>query len=480
VSTVVSYARISAEEVGNKDNCEIQSAECREYAADRGWSITRAYVDNNISISRRSTKPREGFEQMFATITAGRIDIVVVTEPERLYRRPRELEDLIDIAEAGQPIKIVCTDGREFDLGTTSGKHDLRSHVVNAAREADKIADRSKRKKLAHAREGRPSGGTRPFGFAPDLVTIRADEAALIRQAADRLVAGDSLRAIVAGWNRDGITTPTGRAWAPYTLKRLLLSPRVRGLRQHQGAILGRAVWPAILDSEQAELVARLLTNPDRASRSRFTGRSYLLTSILECGACHARLYGGLHTDSRSGRKYPIYSCKRGPGFEGCGKVHQLTEPIDDLVSEAILDALDSPKLDAVLRARAEHSQEGQLFDRLQTDRTRLVQLGDDYGDGTIDKPTYVRQKARLTERIDTVQRALDQIAAARTLVSLPPAGQIRSEWEKATIDQRRAIIAAVVEKVLLHPTGSGHRRVWRIKGGWGFDPATIEITWKV
>jgi len=168
-------------------------------------------------------------------------------EVERLYRRPRDLEDLIDIAEAGQPIKIVCTDGREFDLGTTSGKHDLRAHVNNAAREADKIADRSRRKKLDHAREGRPSGGTRPFGFAPDLVSIRADEAALIRQAADRLVAGDSLRAIVAGWNRDGITTPTGRPWAPHTLKRLLLSPRLRGLRQYQGAILGPALWPAIL-----------------------------------------------------------------------------------------------------------------------------------------------------------------------------------------------------------------------------------------
>jgi hypothetical protein len=37
-----------------------------------------------------------------------------------------------------------------------------------------------------------------------------------------------------------------------------------------------------------------------------------------------------------------------------------------------------------------------------------------------------------------------------------------------------------VVEKVLLHPTGSGQKRVWRTKHGWGFDPATIEITWKV
>jgi site-specific DNA recombinase len=69
--------------------------------------------------------------------------VIVVTEPERLYRRPRELEDLIDIAEAGQPVRILCTDGREFDLATTSGKHDLCSHVYNAAREADKISDRT-------------------------------------------------------------------------------------------------------------------------------------------------------------------------------------------------------------------------------------------------------------------------------------------------------------------------------------------------
>jgi site-specific DNA recombinase len=480
---VVSYARISAEDVGNKDNVEIQTAECAEYAAERGWPVARAYKkDNNVSVSRRSKKPRHDFNRMFAAIRAGQVDVILVTEAERLYRRPRELEDLIDVAEDGHPVKILCTDGREFDLATTNGKHDLRSHINNAAREADKISDRSKRKKAAHARAGRPSGGRRQFGYADNFVTVLADEAALIRQAADRVIAGDSLRSIVADWNARGITTTTGGPWAPYPLKRVLLSPRTRGLRQHSGAILGPARWEAILDVERAELVGRLLTNPDRrGGRNRFTGRSYLLTSILICGSCGTPLYGGLHRDNRSDRKERMYSCHRGPGFNGCGKVHQLADPLDDLIAESVLEALEDPKIEDQMRPKADNDQEAALFDRLQADKARLVLLGDDYGDGTIDRPTYVRQKTRLTERIETVQRALDQLAAARTVTSLPPAGQVRAEWERASTDRRRAIIAAVVEKVILRPSGSGRRRVWRDPDadlGWSFNPELIEVVW--
>jgi DNA invertase Pin-like site-specific DNA recombinase len=479
--TVVSYARISREEAGTGKTVKEQTAECAEYAAERGWPITRAYIDNDITITRRSTKPRKDFNHLFAAIKAGQIDVIVVTEAERLYRRPRELEDLIDVAEAGQPVKIICSDGREYDLGITTGKHDLRQHVINAAREADKISDRTRRKKAAHARDGRPSGGHRAFGFEQDLVTIRAGEAELIRQAAARLIAGDSLRSVCRDWTAKGVTSPTGLPWAPTALKRALLSPRLRGLRQHQGVVLGPAAWPAILDEETAELVARILTSPDRAI-TKFTGRSYLLTSILECGGCGAKLYGGVKhfTSDRADR---MYSCKGGAGFQGCDRVHQLAEPLEVLIAESVLDALDSPEMAERMRPKADNEQAAVLFDRLQADKARLTLLGDDYGDGTIDKPMFVRQKARLSERIETVGRALDQIAAARTVTSLPPAGQVRTEWEKASTDRRRAIIAAVVEKVLIHPAGSGRRRIWRDPEsdfGWGFNPELIEIRWAV
>ncbi len=503
--TVVSYARISKEEVGNKDNVEIQTAECRDYASERGWTVLHAFADNNITISQRSIKPREGFDKLFAAVQAGHINVVVITEPERLYRRPRELEDLIDVAEAGRPVKIVTTDGREFDLSTTNGKHDLRSHINNAAREADKISDRSKRKKLAHAREGRPSGGTRPFGYAPDLVTplepggqltwtVRRTtpegeveevevtflpEAALVREAAERVLSGESLRSIANDWNHRGISTPTGGRWAPHVLKRLLLSPRIAGLREHLGHVLGLAKWRKILDPEQAELVRRILTDPSR-TKVRFTGRSYQLTGLLFCGSCGVQLYGGLHT-LRNGRKIRMYTCKRGPGFFGCGRVHQIGDPLDEVVSEAVLLRLDSPETHAVLRARAENDQEAGLFERLQADRTRLKQLADYLVDGTLEKPEYLIQKARLKERIEVTERALDRVASKRTLVSIPPAGQVRPMWEKASTDRRRSVIAAIVEKVILHPSGRGVRRVWPKPDGdgWEVDPSKIEILWR-
>src|SRR6266516_6161144 len=114
----VTYARISREDVGNKDNVEIQTAEACAYAAERGLRVVESFKDNHVSISRRSTKPRHDYERMFDGIVAGRYSIVILTEIERLYRRPRECEDLIDIAEGGRPILILCTDGVEYDLST--------------------------------------------------------------------------------------------------------------------------------------------------------------------------------------------------------------------------------------------------------------------------------------------------------------------------------------------------------------------------
>lgn len=481
----VIYARISKEEVGSKDNCDIQASVCREWAEENNIPdglLVGVFSDPDVSISRLSKKPRQDWPKVVALIDAGQLDGVLATEVERLYRQPKEAEILIDLAHGKppRPVTILDVEGRRYDLATTNGEHDFRAHVNNASREAAKIADRSKRKKLAHAREGRPSGGTRPFGYERDLVTVCEGEAVLIRKAAERVLAGDSLRSIVAEWNAHGITTPVGKPWARYPLKRLLLSPRIAGRRQHQGAVIGPATWPAILDPEQAELVRRILTDPARGARSRVTGRSYLLSGILECSECGTRLYGSLHTNSRDGSKVRQYSCKRGPGFGGCGRVHQLADPLDQLVSEAVLVALDSPGLGAALRARSQNGQEAELLARLQAGESRLAQLADDYVDGTFDKATYIRQKARVTERLEQTRRALDRVASRRTLVALPPAGRLRAAWAAASVDQRRAIIAAVVEKVLLHPAGSGAKRLWQEPNGdWAYDPSKVEIRWK-
>ena len=54
------------------------------------------YVDP--SISAFSGKPRPHYAEMLEAVRAGEIDRIICWKLDRLYRRPRELEDLIDLA----------------------------------------------------------------------------------------------------------------------------------------------------------------------------------------------------------------------------------------------------------------------------------------------------------------------------------------------------------------------------------------------
>jgi site-specific DNA recombinase len=50
------------------DSTAIQEREARDYAADQGWRIVGVFTDNDVSASRFSTKPRMGYEALFAAI----------------------------------------------------------------------------------------------------------------------------------------------------------------------------------------------------------------------------------------------------------------------------------------------------------------------------------------------------------------------------------------------------------------------------
>ena len=85
---------------------------------------------------------------------------------------------------------------------------------------------------------GRPSGGgTRPSGSRP--TAGRAPRRGrVIRECAARALAGESLRSICTDLNERGIATAKGKQWSPQTLRRILLSARISGQREHQGEIV--------------------------------------------------------------------------------------------------------------------------------------------------------------------------------------------------------------------------------------------------
>ncbi|GGN98144.1 recombinase family protein [Microbispora bryophytorum] len=76
-------------------------------------------------------------------------------------------------------------------------------------------------------------GGMRPYGNAEDRITVIAEEADVIREAARRVLAGESLASVCKDFQRRDVKTPSGRHWVPTTLRRLLASARISGRREH-------------------------------------------------------------------------------------------------------------------------------------------------------------------------------------------------------------------------------------------------------
>ena len=207
------------------------------------------------------------------------------------------------------------------------------------------------------ARQGKiPGGGPRWFVWTrvyanPDAsprqrVILRLDvdeaEAGALRDAAERVLRGETIYSIVCEWERGGTRPVASGQWTVATLAGNLCSPPLAGLREWQGKKYP-AQWPAIIDADTHERLAKLLS--DRPRRAQVTGKKrHLLSGVLRCGKCGRPLYVDLNR----------YRCASGPG-QGCGGVSVRSDMIEEYVTGAVLDALESPPRAGSRRRRAGH-----------------------------------------------------------------------------------------------------------------------------
>jgi DNA invertase Pin-like site-specific DNA recombinase len=495
------YARLSEDRAGEHENVAIQEAECREYAEQLGWEIVEVFSDNDLSASRYSKKPRPGYQALLAAVRAGQVEAVLVTEMPRLYRRMEELLELIDLAEQTPLRRVETTDGTGYDLSTGQGVHAAHTAVSTAWLESRRLSDRARRKKKAQAREGRYSGGPHAYGYTwtpvlkdrggkvlePGRLEVNEQEATVIREAVAKLLAGQSLRGVAHALNDAGHRTSTGAYWRPSNLKRVLTSHRIIGVRTHNGAEYP-GQWPAILDRETWERVGLLLNTEARfKGAAKKAGRSYLLTGMIVCGYCGDHpMVGYSSADPRSKLSRRRYYCKsiddRGVRV-GCGKVSRLAEPVEALVSEAVLQVLDSERMTEVLTVAATTEEMAGLVVAYQERKLKLEDLVADYASGLLNREQLAQAKAIVEEAMEDLRRRMAKLQSGQALASVPPGQSFREAWESADLDWRRSLVALVLDRVVLHPGRPGNHR-WRPSVDdpreWCFDPTKVELRWKV
>jgi site-specific DNA recombinase len=457
------YARISDDPTGQAAGVGRQKADCAKLAEQKGWDVVGVYEDNDVSAFKRNGH-REQYRRLLEDMRAGVVDAVAVWHEDRLHRQPKELEEFIDIANA-MGVQLATVTG-DIDLGTPEGR--LRARMLGnvGAYESEHRGARLRRKHEQIAAEGRVSGGgTRPFGYDDDRVTVRASEAKVVREGARRVLRGESLRSICNEWNGRGLRTSADKRWEQGALSRMLQSARISGRREHHGKIVAKASWPAIIDAEQNDRLRALLSDPDRR-RNRHSQR-YLLTGIVKCGRCGIRLVARPRGDKRR-----CYVCASGLRFDGCGKIRSLADPLEELVAGMVIVAVDSAEL---AREIAEETRrrtvDRHLAGSIDEDEEQLVVLAKEWAEKRISHAEWTAAREAIEQRLGARRRRLaaeQRVAALDGYVG--KAGALARAWPKLNIDQRRAVIVAIVDRVEVGPAVRGRNR---------FDPDRVKVVWR-
>jgi DNA invertase Pin-like site-specific DNA recombinase len=428
-------------------------------------------VDNDTSAYWG--KPRPAWGHLIDDVKARRVDAIVGWHVDRLTRSPRELENVIDLADQHRLKLATCTG--DVDLGTPTGRMVARILGATARQESEHKAERQKRQRVQAAAAGKPNGGgERAYGYERDGVTVVPAEAEVIREAARRVLAGESISSISRDFTQRGIKTSAGCNWQPGSLRRLLGSARISGRREHipstgkretrplVGEIVGDAIWPAIIPTADSDRLRGLLGDPARRMRTKSTGRKYLLSGILRCSKCGGGLCGSPHNGKAS------YSCPTVPGGLTCGGTSTVGWRTDEWVRDIVLVALASPDLAERLQQRDDVDPE--LPASIRADEQQLAELAEMYALKEITRSEWQTARDLIEARLDGNRAKLARVSTTAPVDGLSgDYDDLLVRWGAMNLSQRRAVVGAVLDHVDVMPANPGRkwdpdrfRPVWR------------------
>jgi DNA invertase Pin-like site-specific DNA recombinase len=464
------YARISYDPDERAVGVERQREDCLRLAASRGWTVVDEYIDNNVSASKYSRKARTQYLRLLDDIEAGRIDAVVIWMEDRLQRQVLELAEFLKVCD-GAGVTRIASIGGEFDLSDPEQRTRLYIKAAMAEAEVEKLRRRVLRQRLQAAQNGEPhGGGRRGFGFAgagKNAITVEQveQERALIRDLAARVLSGQSLNGVATDWRQREIHTPSGNYWSAQNLRQMLLSPSIAGYRTHHGTLI-EGSWEPIIPREQWELLKALLEDPVRLNGKRGRPAGYLLTGLMVCGTCGHRMVVDYSRRS-GGRRVRAYKCKHRPAYGGCGRVSRDAETIENLIVEALFVAVESDDFNRLASSHADDPTR-ELYELLAHDQGLLDRLADKVAEELITVEFAKRKRAEIENRMQETRSKLARLGSARAIAGIPR--NLRDEWPNYSMDRKRAILGAVLNKVTVHPQRSPTP----------FDPDLIDPDWKV
>ena len=370
IKRVALYARYSSD-LQSPASIEDQFRLCTARAEREGWTVVATFKDKAIS---GTTVLRPGYQDLLATIRAGKIDIVLAESLDRFNRDLEHVAAFYKQATFHGVGIVTLAEGpvSELQVGIKG---------MMGALYIKELAAKTHRGQAGRALKGFAFGAP-PYGYRkvrqldehgePVLGRREIDlaKAVIVRRIFDDYIAGHSPRAIAAALNAEGVPSPAGTPWLDTTLRGrpkrgdgMLRNPiyvgrlRWNHLQHLRDPLDGRHVCrlhpreevvevdvpelriidPAIWERTQARLSKEAAPTTEEATPAFWERRraKHLLTGKVMCASCGGHF-------AALGRDY--LGCQRARRGKGCVNTRTVRRArLEAMVMDALTGGLMQP-----------------------------------------------------------------------------------------------------------------------------------------
>lgn len=469
VAVVGATARLSDDKREGAGNVR-QITDILIWAVTHRLAISDFYVDTDRGASRFATRVRERYEDLHASLVAGELDGLVAYNLDRVWRRPREAEALMERVLEG---KVTLWSTQGLTVHDADTVFQARMLIGLAANESEAISRRTKRAMETAASRGVPHGGAVPFGRRRERDhtgrmagpwMVEENEAAVIREVASRVLDGEALSAIAADLNRRQVPTRRGGAWRHTTVRSIVTAAHVAGMRERtptevvEGKRIARGdttLVPApllepIVDESTWRRVRATLADPSRTTTALRGGheRRWLCAGYLVCGACGGSL-GSKSGRTARGELTHSYACR------GCKRVRRNAATVDEFMAAGVIEWLSRvAKAGAVPKVEL-----AQARAALESVRAQRADLQREFQQGRASAAAFTAGFDALSEREAKAEAVLSRVERGAPRRFPFDRAQLERLWAAADLSARREMVRAAGVEVVVSPVGRGRHR---------------------
>ena len=423
---VAGYVRVSTVEQAEEGySIQEQSEKIKSYCKAMGWELASIQSDPGYS---GATLDRPGINQVIKDVRGGCVKKVIVWKLDRLSRSQKDTLVLLEDVFLENGCNFVSI-MESFDTATPFGRCIVGILAAFAQMERENIKARLMMGKQAGLKEGNYYSGITPIGYKSELqengkrsLVVDPFSSRVVKDMYKLYSSGRSLGEIGDYVQKKyGVYADRDRRSAADQCGRVLRNPVYAG-RVFMNDLEYSGKHEALVSPEVWQKVNDRLSQNKKAYKRAYSGSDGLLSGLLFCGDCGARMsirQWGWKTSKVN--KYICYSVsrcsKRMIKSDSCSnrKEHFTVSDLDALVLEEIKKlALDPAALDALVEENAGEAPPdlGAFRERLGNVEKQITRLLNLYQTGIVGLEEIQDRLSALKEERKAAQKCLEEAEA--------------------------------------------------------------------